>query len=93
MTYQQFRFKYNKEKATGLLDISYNKFTGNWDSDKRKYIKMIKKESMLFGNSKLGICAACGDIITIDNMGGPINYGQKLCLECYDDYYHEPWED
>ncbi len=46
-TYKKFKEKYEHDKETGLLFISYFNFTGEWDKDKKKYIKMLKKEGDL----------------------------------------------
>lgn len=86
-TYLKFKEKYENEASSGLLFLSYNNFTGDWESDKRKYIKMINKERKLFGNLKLGECAGCGVVLNITNMGGLVANGMKLCDECYEYYY------
>ncbi|MBV6478705.1 MAG: hypothetical protein HGGPFJEG_01462 [Ignavibacteria bacterium] len=46
-TYKKFKEKYEHDKETGLLFISYFNFIGEWDKDKKKYIKMLKIEGDL----------------------------------------------
>lgn len=86
-TYTKFKKKYLKEVSSGLIFISYNNFTGDWEKDKRKYIRMINKERMLFGNSKLGQCDGCGANLDITNFALPISFEIKLCDECFEDYH------
>lgn len=87
-TYLKFKEKYEKEASSGLLFISYNNFTGDWEKDKRTFIRMINKNRKLFGNSKLGECNGCGVVLGVSNFGGRVNNGMNLCAECYEDYHH-----
>lgn len=47
-TYTNFKNKYERDKISGLLFVSYKNFSGDWDKDKRKYIRMNIKEAKLF---------------------------------------------
>lgn len=51
--YIKFRDKYEQEKSLGLLFVSYHNFTGDWNKDKRKFIRMRIKEAKLFYMPKI----------------------------------------
>jgi len=42
-TYRKLKQKYDKELSSGLLFVYYQQFTGDWNADKRKWVKLQRK--------------------------------------------------